>query len=71
MAEPAPATGGRYGLGLELELLGLPPIGHSGQNVGWRALVAWAPAQERGLVVLSDGEGGDAVRRAALAELLE
>jgi CubicO group peptidase (beta-lactamase class C family) len=70
MAEPAPATGGRYGLGLELELLGLPAIGHSGQNTGWRALVAWAPGVDRGLAVLCDGEGGDAVRRAALEALL-
>jgi CubicO group peptidase (beta-lactamase class C family) len=70
MAVPAPATGGRYGLGLELEVLGSPAIGHSGQNRGWRALVAALPARRSGLVVLCNGEGGDPVRRAALAELV-
>ena len=70
MARPAPATGGRYGLGLELEPLGIAAIGHSGQNRGWRALVAAEPSTGRGLVVLCNGEGGDTVGRAALAALL-
>jgi CubicO group peptidase (beta-lactamase class C family) len=69
MAAPAPATGGRYGVGLELGALGEGLAGHSGQNRGWRALVAARPDRATAIVVLCNGEGGDAVRRAALAEL--
>jgi CubicO group peptidase (beta-lactamase class C family) len=70
MTEPAPATAGRYGLGLELGALGPGLAGHSGQNRGWRALVAVRRDDGRGIVVLANGEGGDAVRSAALAELV-
>lgn len=70
MAEPAPATDGRYGLGLELGALGPGLAGHSGQNRGWRALVAVRRDDGRGIVVLANGDGGDAVRSAALAELV-
>jgi CubicO group peptidase (beta-lactamase class C family) len=70
MTEPAPATAGRYGLGLELGALGPGLAGHSGQNRGWRALVAVRRDDGRGVVVLANGEGGDAVRSAALAELV-
>jgi CubicO group peptidase (beta-lactamase class C family) len=69
MATPAPATAGRYGLGLELGALGEGLAGHSGQNRGWRALVAARPDRGAGIVVLCNGEGGDAVRRAALEQL--
>ncbi len=70
MTTPAPATGGRYGLGLELGALGPGLAGHSGQNRGWRALVVAQPDTRRGIVVLTNGEGGDPVRSAALAELV-
>jgi CubicO group peptidase (beta-lactamase class C family) len=70
MTEPAPATDGRYGLGLELGALGTGLAGHSGQNRGWRALVAVLPARRRGVVVLANGEGGDPVRAAALGQLV-
>ena len=70
MTEPAPTTDGRYGLGLELGALGPGLAGHSGQNRGWRALVAVRRENGRGIVVLANGEGGDAVRSAALAELV-
>jgi CubicO group peptidase (beta-lactamase class C family) len=70
MDEPAPATDGRYGLGLELGALGPGLAGHSGQNRGWRALVVVRRDTRRGVVVLANGEGGDAVRSAALAELV-
>ena len=70
MTEPAPATDGRYGLGLELGALGPGLAGHSGQNRGWRALVAVRRENGRGIVVLANGEGGVAVRSAALAELV-
>jgi hypothetical protein len=70
MTEPAPATDGRYGLGLELGALGPGLAGHSGQNRGWRALVAVRRDGGRGIVVLANGEGGDAVRSAVLAELV-
>jgi CubicO group peptidase (beta-lactamase class C family) len=84
MTRAAPATGGRYGVGLELRSIGAgapgargamhEPVdglaGHSGQNRGWRALVAAVPATGRGIAVLCDGEGGEPVRRAALAALL-
>jgi CubicO group peptidase (beta-lactamase class C family) len=70
MTEPAPATDGRYGLGLELGALGPGLAGHSGQNRGWRALVTVRRDDGRGVVVLANGEGGDAVRSAALAELV-
>jgi CubicO group peptidase (beta-lactamase class C family) len=70
MTAPAPATHGRYGLGLELGALGPGLAGHSGQNRGWRALVAVRRENGRGIVVLANGEGGDAVRSAVLAELV-
>jgi CubicO group peptidase (beta-lactamase class C family) len=84
MTQAAPATGGRYGIGLELESIGAgapgargaghEPIdglaGHSGQNRGWRALVAAVPPSGRGLAVLCNGEGGEPVRRAVLHTLL-
>jgi CubicO group peptidase (beta-lactamase class C family) len=71
MATPAPVTDGRYGLGLELGLLGQGLAGHSGQNRGWRALVAARRATGAAVVVLCNGDGGDPVRRAALAQLVE
>ena len=71
MAIAAPATAGSYGLGLELGMLGPGLAGHSGQNRGWRALVAALPERRRGVVVLCNGEGGDPVRRAALAQVCE
>jgi CubicO group peptidase (beta-lactamase class C family) len=70
MTEPAPATDGRYGLGLELGALGPGLAGHSGQNRGWRALVAVRRDDGRGIVVLANGEGGDAICSAVLAELV-
>jgi CubicO group peptidase (beta-lactamase class C family) len=70
MADPAPATDGRYGLGLELGALGPGLAGHTGQNRGWRALVAAQPARRRGVVVLCNGEAGDAVRTAVLRRTL-
>jgi CubicO group peptidase (beta-lactamase class C family) len=70
MTTPAPATDGRYGLGLELRTLGPGLAGHSGQNRGWRALVAAQPDTRRGVIVLANGEGGDAVRAAVLAQLV-
>jgi CubicO group peptidase (beta-lactamase class C family) len=70
MTRPAPATAGRYGLGLELGALGPGLAGHTGQNRGWRALVAAQPATGRGVVVLVNGDGGEPVRRAVLATLV-
>jgi CubicO group peptidase (beta-lactamase class C family) len=58
----APATDGRWGLGYGLGLL---PTGdrlayHEGANRGWRAGLALLPDRRAGIVVLANGDGGDA-----------
>jgi CubicO group peptidase (beta-lactamase class C family) len=57
----APATDGRWGLGIGLGLL---PGGdllayHEGANRGWRAGLALLPDRRAGIVVLTNGDGGD------------
>jgi CubicO group peptidase (beta-lactamase class C family) len=58
----APATDGRWGLGYGLGLL---PGGdllayHEGANRGWRAGLALLPERRAGIVVLANGDDGDA-----------
>lgn len=62
---PAPATGGDYGLGFEL---GSDPrmVSHIGADRGWRSLIAAFPQARLGLVVLTNGDNGDAVAQGLL-----
>jgi Beta-lactamase len=58
----APATGGRWGLGYGL---GLTPGGerlayHEGANRGWRAGLALLPDRRVGIVLLANGDDGNA-----------
>jgi CubicO group peptidase (beta-lactamase class C family) len=60
---PAPASGGRWGLGYGLGFL---PGGdwlayHEGANRGWRAGLALLPDRRAGLVALSNGDSGATV----------
>jgi CubicO group peptidase (beta-lactamase class C family) len=72
MRRPAPATGGHWGLGLELEPLadGGRLVRHEGVNRGWHARFVGDPASGWGLVVLTDSDAGTAAIDAAEAELV-
>ncbi|QIG44887.1 beta-lactamase family protein [Nocardioides anomalus] len=60
MRTPQAATGGDYGLGLELDQL--PTVRHEGVNRGYHAELLADPGKAVGLVVLTDGDrGGDVV----------
>jgi CubicO group peptidase (beta-lactamase class C family) len=67
---PAPATGGGYGLAVEIWPLstGEVAVGHTGANRGWRALWAALPARRAGLVVLTNGDNGDSLTNEVACE---
>ena len=73
MITPAPATGGRYGLGFRLRTLadGVRMISHDGANRGWRALIAAFPERGWGIAVLTNGDTGEAVLDAVLDQLVD
>ena len=73
MTTPAPATGGRYGLGLRLRTLadGRRMISHDGANRGWRALIAAFPERDWGIAVLTNGDTGNAVIDAVMDQLVD
>lgn len=60
---PAPATGRTHALGFFVEQHGDGPvvIGHAGANAGWRSKILAIPALEAAIVVLLNGDGGEAV----------
>jgi CubicO group peptidase (beta-lactamase class C family) len=67
--------GGRYGLGLFAESVGGVELwSHPGTYGGFQTLLGLAPARDTAFVILTNGTGGDAVRRevadALAAELL-
>lgn len=71
MRRPAPATGGAWGMGLELRALegGGSLIEHEGINRGWHARFVAEPRSGWGLVVLTSSDGGGEVVDAVMAEL--
>ncbi len=73
MRRPAPATDGRWGMGVELEPLagGGTLVRHEGVNRGWHARIVGDPASGWGLVVLTDSDAGEEAIDAAEAELVE
>jgi CubicO group peptidase (beta-lactamase class C family) len=67
-------AGGRYGLGLFAESAGDVELwGHFGTYGGFQTLLVLAPGRDAAFVILTNGTGGDAVRRevadALVAEL--
>jgi len=69
---PAAGTGGDYGLGFALRTLagGDRMISHDGSNRGWRSLIVAFPDRQLGLVVLTNGDNGDAVTNGLLRLLV-
>jgi CubicO group peptidase (beta-lactamase class C family) len=63
MARPAPATGGRYGLGLFTEDLrgGVRRIWHDGSNPGYQGRMEAYPDRGWAVVVLTNGDNGGRV----------
>ena len=72
MTTPAPAAGGDYGLGFGLRTLaeGVRMVSHDGTNRGWRARIAAFPDRGWGIVVLTNGENGEAVVDAVMQQLV-
>lgn len=64
MRAPAPGTGGRYGLGVEVWSTGT--VGHPGVNRGFHADLWVDPEAAVGLVVLTDGDSGGAAADSVL-----
>ena len=71
MLHAAPATGGRWSLGLELDELGdgTRVVEHEGVSRGWRSRLVAYPDRGWAIVVLTNGDGGEAVADAAVAQL--
>jgi CubicO group peptidase (beta-lactamase class C family) len=72
MTTPAPATRGRYGLGLRLRTLAgdVRMVSHDGANHGWRAIAAAFPDRRWGVAVLTNGDNGEAVIDAVMDQLV-
>ena len=72
MTTAAPATGGEYGLGFGIRTLskGVRMVSHDGTNRGWRARIAAFPDRGWGIVVLTNGENGEAVVEAVMEQLV-
>jgi CubicO group peptidase (beta-lactamase class C family) len=73
MTTPAPATSGRYGLGLRLRTLAddVRMVSHDGANHGWRAIAAAFPDRGWGIAVLTNGDNGEAVIDAVMDQLAD
>ena len=71
MLRPAPATGGRWGLGFALRRLGdgTRVVEHDGAARGWRSRLVAYPDRGWAVVVLTNGDGGAAVADAAVRTL--
>ena len=63
MTAPAAHTDGGYGLGLHLEhtRAGTRRFWHDGSNPGWRSRIEILPDDGWALVVLTNGDNGEAV----------
>jgi hypothetical protein len=70
--EPAPATDGKWGMGLELRTLrdGTRMVFHIGNNRGWQSRIAAFPDRGWGLVVLTNSDNGGDVYADVLHELI-
>jgi CubicO group peptidase (beta-lactamase class C family) len=60
---PAPATDGAFALGFFVDQNGNGPvvIGHAGANAGWRSKILAIPELDAAIVVLLNGDGGEAI----------
>jgi len=60
---PAPATDGAHALGFFVEQHGDGPavVGHAGANAGWRGKILAIPDLDAGIVILLNGDGGEAI----------
>ncbi len=66
MHSPSAATGGSNGLGHVLvRVPGHTAVGHDGGNIGWKCSWVSIPARSAGIVVLTNGDNGEAVKRYA------
>ena len=65
MAEPAPATGGLYGLGVFRQELrgGVSRVWHDGSNPGFQARLELFPGRGWAVAVLTNGDPGAGVLR--------
>jgi CubicO group peptidase (beta-lactamase class C family) len=72
MMRPAPATGGEWGMGLELRTLGdgTRMVFHIGNNRGWQSRIAAFPDRGWGVVVLTNSDNGGEVYEEVLRELV-
>jgi CubicO group peptidase (beta-lactamase class C family) len=72
MERPAPATGGAWGMGLELRTLDddTRMVFHIGNNRGWQSRIAAFPDRGWGLVVLTNSDNGGDVYSDVLRELV-
>jgi CubicO group peptidase (beta-lactamase class C family) len=63
MLAPAAATDGSHALGFFVEQHGDGPVvvGHAGANAGWRSKILAIPELDAGIVILLNGEGGEAI----------
>lgn len=73
MLTPAPASNGRYGLGYDVVSLpdGRTANGHGGANTGWHAMLRVVPDSGDGIVVLTNGSNGWAVRQQIVCDWIE
>ena len=73
MMRPAPATGGAWGMGLELRELrdGTRMVFHIGNNRGWQSRIAAFLDRGWGLVVLTNSDNGAGVWDDVCDELVE
>lgn len=73
MTTPVEASGGTYGLGYTVWALdgGGTAIGHDGANRGWHAGFEVIPETGDGLVVVTNGSNGLAVRRKLFCDWVE
>jgi tetratricopeptide (TPR) repeat protein len=66
MMEPATASGGRYGLGYQIESIDGTSItlaGHGGANSGWHAFLRVNPATNDGFIMITNGGAGHNIYR--------
>jgi CubicO group peptidase (beta-lactamase class C family) len=72
MTTSAPATSGRYGLGLRLRTLAddVRVVTHDGANRGWRAIAAAFPDRGWAIAILTNGDNGEAVIDAVIDQLV-
>ena len=65
MMTPAPASGGIYGLGYQVDSFGgaMTLAGHGGANTGWHALFQVNPVTNDGFIMITNGGAGHNIYR--------